>query len=231
MSLEKELFGFDYTFKDALLLRSALTHPSVTRKVNEDYERLEFLGDRVLGLVTADYLYRFFSHEREGVLSKKMSSIVSRSSLARVARKINLGQHIHMTAGEKKTGGAHRDSNLSNALEALIGALYLDAGFAVAEAFILNRWSFLLENVHDYHFADPKSALQEYVQKKGGPLPEYALLKTEGEQHNPFFTVGVRCHEDEPFTEGSGKSRQFAEKNAATLLLQKLIDGETEGSQ
>lgn len=226
MSLEKELLGFEYKFKDQILLRAALTHPSVSRKVNEDYERLEFLGDRVLGLVTADYLYRYFSHEREGVLSKKMASLVSRTSLARVARKIDLGKRIHMTAGEKKTGGVYRDSNLANALEALIGVLYLDGGFAVAEAFILSRWTFLLENVHEYYFSDPKSALQEHVQKNGGPLPEYVLLKTEGEQHNPYFTIGVRCGPDDPFTEGHGRSRQLAEKEAATMLLRKLVGEE-----
>lgn len=223
MSVERELFGFDYTFKDVNLLKSSLTHPSVGRRVNEDYERLEFLGDRVLGLVTADYLYRHFPYEQEGILSKKMASLVSRSSLAKVARKIDLGKHLHMAAGEKKTGGAYRDSNLANSLEALIGALYLDGGILMAEAFILHQWAFLLTNTQDYYLTDPKSALQEYVQKSGGPLPEYVLLKTEGEQHNPFFTVGVRCREKDPLTEGKGRSRQVAEKEAAAALLQKLM--------
>ena len=223
MTVDKELLGFDYTFKNSTLLKSALTHPSVGKKVNEDYERLEFLGDRVLGLVTADYLYRHFPYEQEGILSKKMASLVSRFSLAKVARKIDLGSHLHMAAGEKKTGGAYRESNLSNALEALIGALYLDGGMAIAEAFILGRWAFLLTNIQDYYFADPKSALQESVQKKGGPLPEYVLLKTEGEQHNPLFTIGVRCNQKEAFTEAQGKSRQIAEKEAATILLHKLM--------
>ena len=220
-SIEKALFGFDYTFKDQKLLKAALTHPSITRRASEDYERLEFLGDRVLGLVIAEYLYKKFPKDKEGVLAKKMSSLISKPPLMKVARKIGLANHLHMSDGERKTGGLEKESNLADAMEALIGALYLDAGLELAENFILTQWDPLMSTAGNYAMIDAKSTLQEIAQAKGF-LPEYRLIKKEGEQHDPVFTVGVRLSSKDTLIEGVGRSKRLAEKEAARKLLLKI---------
>lgn len=223
MSLEKKLLGIEYVFESPHLLKAALTHPSVTRVINEDYERLEFLGDRVLGLVIAKYLYTHFPNDREGILSKKMAALVSRKSLASVAKDIQLGNHLRMTPGEKKTGGAYKESNLANSMEALLGALYLDGGFAIAESVILNRWASLLLSLAEYKGQDPKSTLQELAQKQGLGV-EYHLLKKEGSQHDPLFTVGVKLSSEQALVEAQGRSKRQAEREAASKLLQQLVE-------
>ncbi len=209
-----------YIFKDPRLLEAALTHPSVVPKVNGDYERLEFLGDRVLGVIIAHYLYNQFPKEKEGVLAKKMAALVSRPALVKVANIINLGNHLNLSPGEVKTGGRLKDSNLADALEAVIGALYLDGGLKVTEDFVLKQWAFLFKTIHHYALADTKSTLQELAQNKGFGLPDYRLLRKEGEEHDPLFTVGVRLSPDVDFVEGQGHSKRLAEKDAAYKLLE-----------
>lgn len=222
MSIEQEIFGFHYSFEDGRLLKQALTHPSLNREGLDDYERLEFLGDRVLGLVITEYLYQTFPEDQEGMLAKKMATLVSKIALVKVAKAIDIGKHIDMSPGERKTGGGKKDSNLANALEAVIGALYLDAGLEQAEKFILSRWKDLLENLDPHDLGDAKSTLQEYVQTLGKGLPEYKLLKKEGEQHAPIFTSGVRLSKKDDFVEGRGGSKRHAEKDAARKLLAQL---------
>jgi len=216
----EEVLG--YTFKDPKLLDMALTHPSVMPKVNGDYERLEFLGDRVLGIIMADYLYRHFPDENEGVLAKKISAVISRHALANAAVAMGFGNYIKLSPGERKTGGHLKASNIANALEAVIGAIYLDGGLQSAESFVLEKWDLLLQAISDYAMADAKSTLQELAQNRGFGVPEYQLLKREGAEHRPVFSIGVRLSPNDPFVEGQGQSKRLAEKNAAAKLLEIL---------
>ncbi len=228
LSIE-EVLG--YTFKDPKLLDMALTHPSVMPKINGDYERLEFLGDRVFGVIMADYLYRHFPEDKEGVLAKKISAVISRQALASVATSIGFGQYIKLSPGELKTGGNLKDSNLADALEAVIGAIYLDGGLKEAETFVLKKWEFLLKTISDYALADAKSTLQELAQVGGWGLPHYQLLSKEGEEHHPVFTMGVRLSPNDPFVEGQGHSKQLAQKDAAVKLLEILQKDQTKNAK
>jgi ribonuclease-3 len=225
----EEVLG--YTFKDPKLLDMALTHPSVMPKINGDYERLEFLGDRVFGVIIADYLYRHFPEEKEGVLAKKISALISRHALAKVAVSIGFGRYIKLSPGELKTGGNLKLSSLADSLEAVIGAIYLDGGLQNAEAFVLAKWDFLLKTISNYALADAKSTLQELAQVRGWGLPEYQLLSKEGEEHHPIFTMGVRLSSKDPFVEGQGHSKQLAQKDAAVKLLEILQKDQPKGAK
>lgn len=207
-----------YKFKDEKILEIALTHPSVPEK--QSYQRLEFLGDSVLGLAIAEFLYNKFPNETEGSLAKRLAKLVSGETLVKIAREINLGQFLTFSEAEKRSLGADNKSNLEDALEALIGAIYLDGGFIKAQKFIIKYWSDAVLNMKEVPI-DPKTALQELVQSKGMVLPVYETISTEGADHAPLFTVQVTIESGEQAV-ARGKSKKTAMKKAAGELLKKL---------
>lgn len=218
MSLESEI---GYYFKNKEFLKRALTHKSYTSEHGLTYsnERLEFLGDSVLGLVVSVHLFRAFPEEDEGFLSKLKSYIVSRKNLALWARKLNLGKHVLMGEGEITSGGKKRASILSNAMEALIGALYLDGGLDFVSLMVekwLENFDFFSEALRDY-----KSELQEIMQKKHKTVPEYVVVAAEGPQHDKTFTVKVRV-KHRLLGLGRGKNKKEAEQKAARDALGKF---------
>jgi ribonuclease-3 len=214
----EEVLG--YTFHDAGLRDMALTHASVQRK-NGDYERLEFLGDRVLGLVVAHMLYAAFPDEPEGALAKRHTGMVQRAALVRVAGALTLGRFLKLSAGEKKAGGERKDAILADALEALIGAVYLDGGFSAAEGLVRRFWQGMVTQGPSVPPEDPKTALQEWAQGHGHGLPEYRTVSKSGAEHAPLFEVEVRVKLHEPET-GTASSKRDAEKEAARKMLEKV---------
>lgn len=222
LSLLQERIG--YTFENTELLRQALTHSSYAneRRINkiDNYERLEFLGDAVLELVSSEFLYREHSQLSEGNLTKLRASMVCEPALAFCARDIRLEEFILLGKGEESTGGRKRDSITSDVMEAVIGAIYLDGGMAPARAYI-DR--FILSDLeHKRLFYDSKSNLQEVAQGKLKKDVEYELLDVQGPEHNQTFCVQVRIGEDVLGT-GEGHTKKAAEQQAAyeaLLLLQ-----------
>lgn len=198
-----------YAFRDAALLDMALTHASVHGK-KYDNERLEFLGDRVLGLVAADMLYRAYPAEDEGSLAKRHTALVRQATLVAVAEDLSLAGLVRVS------GDARRDAVLSDAVEALIGAVYLDGGYAAAEKMVRALWQKHL-SAAPAPPEDPKSALQEWAQARGLGLPSYAVLGQSGPDHAPVFDVSV-CLGDRHVT-ASASSKRAAEKDAAAQLL------------
>ncbi|MGB5605979.1 MAG: ribonuclease III [Gammaproteobacteria bacterium] len=214
-----------YEFKDLSLLQQALTHRSAGSRNNE---RLEFLGDAMLGCVIAGELYRLYPRAREGELSRLRASLVRGESLKKIARDLDIGQYLYLGPGERRSGGHARNSILSDAVEALFGAIYLDAGFDACKKCILALFSGRLDDLPEGGLLkDPKTRLQEYLQSRRLPLPEYTVTDVNGEAHNQSFTV--QCLVDEAAnvgpTQGQGKSRRKAEQTAAELMLQQLDGG------
>ena len=214
----EEVLG--YTFKDAELLREALTHKSYAFEQGADKhnERLEFLGDSVLAIVVAHHLFREYPERDEGHLSKLKASLVSRATLARWATKIALGRYIELGSGEETTGGRERPSILSNTLEAVIGAVYIDGGYD--EAYRLLHTLFL-DKEDKVVEADYKSGLQEIVQKQHKVPPSYTLLETTGPDHDKTFTVSVTLG-SRKLGVGTGKTKKEAEQAAAQDALNLL---------
>ena len=212
-----------YTFQDFALLKKAMSHSSY---VNEEHlpkyecnERLEFLGDAVLELVSSEFL--FFEHPTtpEGELTKTRASMVCEPALAFCAREIELGEYLLLGKGEDMTGGRNRDSIVSDATEALLGAIYLDGGFANAKEFVLN---FILNDIeHKQLFYDSKTILQEIVQENGTQPVEYILTKEEGPDHNKNFTVEARVN-GKVMGQGSGHTKKAAEQAAAYQAIRVL---------
>jgi ribonuclease III len=198
------------------LLDQALTHPSVAG--DPSYERLEFLGDRVLGLVVAEMLYHEFPGEPEGSLARRFNALVRKEALARVAETIDLPAAIR--TGESKQTGLGRRNLLANTCEAVIAALFLDGGFEVARGFIERWWRPLLAEQTEPP-QDVKAALQEWAQARGLPLPVYRLVGQEGPAHEPLFDIEVSLP-DRPPASGRGRSRRAAETAAAESLLAHL---------
>jgi len=218
-SLEKHL---GYTFKNAQLLRQALTHRSAGNRNNE---RLEFLGDAILGSVIAAELYRCYPQAREGKLSRLRSTLVRRESLARIAHGLQLGDYLQLGAGERRSGGHSRDSILSDALEAVFGAIYLDSDFATVRDCILSLFEERLQSVSEVAtLKDSKTRLQEYLQAQRKPLPAYSIVRISGEAHDQSFSVAcsIAGLEVEP-SEGHGSSRRLAEQAAAENMLARLL--------
>ncbi len=219
-------------FANPGLLVDALTHPSlagVSRSVavggdarvpGQAYERLEFLGDRVLGLVVAEWLLERFPGEREGSLAKRHAGLVRREALAAVADAINLGHHLRLSPGEQGSGGRANRTILADACEAVIGALYLDGGLDVARRFVRRAWEAQIDAAQRPP-QDCKTALQEWAQGHGKPLPAYEIVRRTGPAHEPEFEVAVRV-EGYPPTHGTGRSRRLAETIAARDLLRQL---------
>ena len=216
-----ETLGHD--FADPRLLSRALTHGSAPRRrrgAGDDYQRLEFVGDRVLGLIIAERLYRDFPEEREGALAKRFAMLVRREALAEVAGKIGLGPYITISKSEEEVGGRENPAILADCCEALIGALFLDGGLDPARRFVEARWQALIE-ADRRPPEEAKTALQEWAQARGLALPVYREVKRRGPDHDPTFTVEVTV-EERPAARGSGRSKRLAEQEAAARLLEAL---------
>ncbi len=224
-----------HVFARPELLIDALTHPSALpqqrsgqrrgRRVRQPavrggYERLEFLGDRVLGLVVADLLWRRFDKEPEGYLTRRLTHLVRREALARVAETIELWRHLVLSPSEAASGAARNPGILADVMEAVIAAIYLDGGFEAARAFIERLWEPLLADM-DGPPRDPKTTLQEWVQARGRVLPAYELVATSGPDHAPQFTVAVRVAGFDEAT-ATASSKRAAETSAAAALLERL---------
>lgn len=207
-----------HVFAQPDLLKSAMTHASMGMAGN--YERLEFLGDRVLGLVMAEILYASFPGEAEGDLAKRHAALVQGELLAVVAREINLGDAMILSEGERGAGGADNENMLADGLEALIGALYLDAGIGPCQRVITALWGGRV-NILSKPPQDPKTTLQEWAQSRGLPLPQYEIAGREGPDHAPRFMIRVTV-QGFPAVEAIGASRRAAEKEAARILLHNL---------
>ncbi|MDR0952990.1 MAG: ribonuclease III [Elusimicrobiota bacterium] len=207
----------NYTFQDKNILREALTHRShvAERRQSKDNERLEFLGDSVLGLVVAGYLYNLLAAKEEGVLSKIKSNLVSRRNLYLWAKDLALGNYIFLGQGEAASGGRERQSILSNAMEAVIGAVYLDGGFDAASKIIL---AWLKTQKIEEDSGDYKSILQEYLQKKGKAAPIYEVISTVGPEHDKVFTVTALINGRE-IGRGKGHNKKAAQQEAAKAAL------------
>ena len=217
-----------YCFRDQTLLRQALTHSSFSneQKINRypDYERLEFLGDAVLELVSSDYMFHENPRMSEGELTKRRSSIVCEPALAFCARQIGLERFILLGKGEESTGGRKRDSIISDVMEAVIGAVYLDSGIEEARNFI--RRFILSDLEHKQLFYDAKTILQEEVQKENCGLLRYELIREEGPEHDKNFVVEALIGDRKAGT-GSGHSKKAAEQQAAYAALLKRKKDET----
>lgn len=220
-SLEQLEDSIDHRFKDKDLLRAALTHSSTGLNIN--YERLEFLGDRVLGLVVAEMLYQRFPAEKEGDLARRLAALVQGSFLAHIAQDMELGRYIQFSESESQAGGAENENILSDVFEALIGALYLDAGFDAPQRLIEKFWHDRLDAASKPP-QHPKTRLQEWAQGKGLPLPDYRMSGQKGPDHAPIFDVTLHVQGYEPVS-AEGRSRQAAEKAVAEkfFLLHKEL--------
>ena len=220
--LEKEI---GYHFQNISLLQNALTHSSYA---NERWhnsllsnERLEFLGDSILGMLVAEYLYRTFPDRPEGELTRMRADMVCEKTLACVANHIGLGRHLMLGKGEEQGGGRSRDSILADAMESVIAATFLDGGMAAAEAFI--RKFILVETpVTKLHNVDYKTELQELVQQKKNQVLSYALIGQSGPDHDKHFDVEVSLNGTVVGT-GSGRSKKRAEQDAARAAIEKLF--------
>lgn len=215
-----------YKFSDRSLLAEALTHPSATRRgknATRNNQRLEFLGDRVLGLVIAHLLIARFPNEDEGPLSRRHAGLVRRETLALIADEMGLGHLLTFARSEEAAKGKNNPSILADALEALIGALYLDAGLSVPERFIHDKWKSHISTM-ERPPRDAKTALQEWAQARGFGLPVYNLTKTEGPAHAPLFDVQVVLADFKPMTASANSKRQAEQAAAETLLKQLEAD-------
>jgi ribonuclease-3 len=213
-----------YSFVQPDLLQGALTHPSlagmrIRKKSAMPYERLEFLGDRVLGLIIAEWLYEKYPEAAEGEMAKRHAALVNREALRRVAIEIGLGSFLKLARGEDASAARKNLATLPDAMEALLGALYLDGGLKAASDFIHRYWQkdIAIEEAP----ADPKTTLQEWAQGQGLPLPQYKVLEHSGPAHAPKFVIeaSVKGH---PPAIAEGNSKRAAQKAAAELLLQRL---------
>jgi len=219
--------GIGYRFRDRGLLEHAMTH---TSRANEDVsggvrdnESLEFLGDAVLGFLIADMLFNEFPEHDEGQKSKIKAALVSTATLARLAERLSLGEHLLLGRGEEKTGGRQKQALLADSYEALIAAIYLDGGIEHVRAFVAREFAALVDEARRAGAAgqDYKSALQELVQSRNDPLPEYRLVGTLGPDHRKQFQVEVVL-KGEPVAEATGTSKKEAEQEAARLAMERL---------
>ena len=218
--LEKKI---GYTFRNKALFRQALTHSSYANEHKheglKDNERLEFLGDAVLEIISSEFLFHNYPEMAEGEMTKLRASIVCEPTLALCTHEIDLGSYLLLGKGEERTGGRNRDSIVSDAMESVIGAIYLDGGFASAKEFVLN---FILNDIeHKQLFYDSKTILQEIVQENGTQPVEYILVKEEGPDHNKNFSVEARVN-GKVMGQGSGHTKKAAEQAAAYQAIRVL---------
>lgn len=221
-----------HRFADLSLLADAVTHPSLmglertgkgaapTKGPGIAYERLEFLGDRVLGLCIAEWLLERFPDEREGALAKRHAALVRREALGTAADALDLGRYLRLSPAEDSGGGRSNRTILADACEAVIGALYLDGGLEAAKRFVRGAWAARIDH-HQPPPMDPKTTLQEWAQGRGRPLPVYEMVEQSGPAHEPVFRVRVRVDGVEPVT-AEGPSKRAAEKQAAGTMLRQL---------
>nr|WP_226892750.1 ribonuclease III [Phycobacter azelaicus] len=214
----QERIGHNFTRPD--LLVRALTHPSVSSATRQDNQRLEFLGDRVLGLVMATALLEHDKTASEGQLAPRFNALVRKEACADVAREIDLGAVLKLGRSEMMSGGRRKQALLGDAMEAVIAAVYKDAGFEAAQAMILRLWGDRVGAVEE-DARDPKTALQEYVQARRQNPPAYVQIAREGPDHQPIFTIAVRL-EDGTEEQASAGSKRQAEQAAAKALLTRL---------
>ena len=212
--LEKKI---EITFKNRDLLIQSLTHKSFNKKKNN--EKIEFLGDRVLGLVIAKKLLEIYPNEKEGILDKKFASLVNKKTCLEIAQNLELEKFV-LTFNVQKKNSIIEDKVLADSCEALIGSIYLDKGFSAVEKFILNQWS---KHIKDSVITkvDAKTMLQEFSLKKFKRLPIYKLISNTGPKHKPIFKVGVKLFNTK-FYISKGKSKKEAEQNAAVLCLENV---------
>ncbi|MBC7952670.1 MAG: ribonuclease III [Rhodospirillaceae bacterium] len=213
-----------HDFADPELLIQAVTHPSIVQgrapRKATPYERLEFLGDRVLGLVVADMLFHRFPLEPEGALARRHAALVRREALARVAAQIGLPEQVLLSKGEQDAGGRANPGLLADACEAVIGALFADAGFEIAQNFVRRMWTPLMDESAAPP-KDAKTALQEWAQGLGKKLPVYTTVGMEGPPHDPIFMVSVEV-EGVEIVAAKGTSKRAAEQAAATAMLENV---------
>lgn len=208
----------DYSFKNQALLEEALTHPSLAGVAS--YQRLEFLGDRVLGLAIATWLYEGYSDEDEGHLNRRFSSLVRGETLAEMTLSLGLDVYIRMTPSAKSDGTDEKPAVLADICEAVIGAIYLDGGIQAATIFIRNNWASLMEEGPSDR-KDAKSKLQEWSQKRALPLPRYNEISREGPAHQPIFTIEATI-DGYGSAQATGTSKQQAQQVSARQLLDEL---------
>ncbi len=218
-ALEKRL---GYTFKDKDVLRRALVHSSFGdgRGGVRDNERLEFLGDRVLGLLAAKFLFDADKRFEEGDMAPRLNALVRKEACARAARRADLGKALYLSKSEDKSGGRDKTKILGDACEAILAALYLDGGMPAAEQFFTTFWDDELDDARG-NVQDPKSQLQEWAQGKGDGLPQYILLERTGPDHAPEFLIEVKA--GGLSAQGRASNKQQAERAAAQSLLQKRL--------
>ncbi len=226
--LKRLLDRLGHSFRDPSLAQLALTHRSAGSRNNE---RLEFLGDAILGFIIAEELYSRFPEAQEGELSRLRASLVKGVTLAEVARELGMGDYLLLGPGELKSGGFRRDSILACALEAMIGAVYLDAGEPACRELVLRLFDSRLASADPSTLEkDPKTRLQEYLQGRGAELPEYRLIKVEGEQHAQTFHVECIAEGLDSPVEGCDRSRRKAEQQAARKALALLQQKDDNGA-
>tara|TARA_Y100001970_G_scaffold91501_1_gene115426 strand:- start:1688 stop:2347 length:660 start_codon:yes stop_codon:yes gene_type:complete len=204
-------------FKNLNYLKKSLTHKSYNSQNN--YEKMEFLGDRILGFVISKKLIELYPKEKEGILDKKLASLVNKNKCLEIAKNIELEKFI--LVGNKNSKVKIENKIVSDSIEALIGAIYYDKGFEVTEKFILSNWKIFMD-ISNETFIDSKTKLQEYSLKKFKILPIYKLISIKGPKHKPKFIISVKIKDTKIF-EGSGESKKKAEQNAAKKLLESII--------
>lgn len=218
--VERLCRAIGYNFRNIALVETALTHRSAG---GDNNERLEFLGDAILGFVVADYLYGHYVDADEGELSRLRATLVKGDSLAEIAHSLELGQYLNLGPGELRSGGHSRASILADAVEALLAAVYLDGGYTVAREVILRLFEEKLSGLgRKSRQKDPKTRLQELLQARKVALPVYTILDITGEQHEQCFTVSCQVDELDLESRGTGSSRRKAEQSAASQLLREL---------
>jgi len=227
-SLDDLALSLGHRFTSNALLEQALTHPSVSGPARPDNQRLEFLGDRVLGLVVAEALLAAYPYEAEGDLAARFNALVRRETLAEVAIEIGLGAYLRLGRSEAVTGGRRKKAILADAMEAVIAALFLDGGMEVARRWVLDHWQARVEAPASAP-TDAKTRLQEWAQGRGQNTPGYIVSSREGPDHAPLFTVEVRLDSGDRAT-GSAASKKQAEQAAAAALIRDLgIGGADDG--
>lgn len=211
-----------YDFKDTSLLERALTHRS---KSTANYERLEFLGDSIVGFVIASELFSLYPDLSEGKLTRLRATLVRKETLAKLARNIKLGQYIKLGSGELKSGGFDRDSILADCLEAIFAAVYKDGAISDISHVIKHLYQSTIESINpDSVQTDPKTKLQEHLQKNAKPLPEYRIVKVTGQPHNQTFSVECKVTIFDKSVVGVGTSRKKAEQDAAEITINMIKD-------
>ena len=226
MKLSSDLKAFEerlgYKFNNPSPLLEAVTHPSTSSPSRRDNQRLEFLGDRVLGLVISDALLKEDDEASEGLLAPRFNALVRKECCAEVAEEIDLGSVLKLGRSEMLSGGRRKKTLLGDAIEAVIAAVFLDGGFEAAQKVVLRHWGRRISKVKTLT-RDPKTELQEWAQSCGFPPPKYSLISRKGPDHQPVFVIEARL-DNGLFIEASAGNKRDAEKVAATTLLQKIKD-------